>query len=470
MRSLPAFISITLIIVVLFSGGCSSITPKNALQWDHVTKPGYRNGTVAKQANNNLWWQQFHDDQLNGLIDQLLTDNLTLLSAQARLKQAQANLKISTAELLPWLNLSATAQRQRIPGVVSDSTGSNNALQAVAGYEVDLWNKLGARQEAAEHQQQLSEAEINGLYLSLTAQLTSLYFVYQQQQQQYMLADQQYQLRRQYLNFIRTRYDHGLEQSRAVYAARQATDLALNVAQTLHINIVSSEHSIALLLGIRRDQLHLAALADFPREIQQPYIGVPADLLLQRPDVIAAWHQFATADAQRAAAIAERLPTISLQAGIGLLHNTLGSATINDLFWSLTANALQPLIDGGKRRATIAKNAAIVEQRRHEAHQTLLTAIFEVEDLLDKISGTGRIIDQLEHRYRQAEANQTHIEQQYQHGLDDALHLIEANDATISAERQLLDMRYQQLNHTIQLTRAVGGNWMTGIRSAKEAS
>ncbi|MEA3466117.1 MAG: efflux transporter outer membrane subunit [Thermodesulfobacteriota bacterium] len=470
MRSLPTFISIISIIVVLFIGGCSSITPKNSLQWDDMTESGYHNGTTAKQANNDLWWQQFHDTQLNDLIDQLFTSNLTLLTAQARLKQSQANLKISTADLLPWLNLSATTERQRTPGVVGYSTGSNNLLQAVAGYEVDLWNKLGAQQEAAAQQQQLSETEINGLYLSLTAQLTNLYFIYQQQQQQYMLADQQYQLRKQYLGFIRDRYDHGLEQSRAVYTARQATDLALNVAQTLRINIVSSEHSIALLLGIRRDQLHLAALADFPREMQQPNIGVPADLLLQRPDVIAAWHQFAAADAQHAAAIAERLPTISLQAGIGLLHNTMGSATISDLFWSLTANTLQPLIDGGKRRANIAKNAAIVEQRRYEAHQTLLNAIYEVEDLLNKISGTGQIINKLEHRYRQVKAHQAHIELQYQHGLDNALHLIEASDATISAKRQLLEIRYQQLNYTIQLSRAVGGTWMPKIRSAKEAS
>ncbi|MCD6526443.1 MAG: efflux transporter outer membrane subunit [Desulfuromonas sp.] len=458
-----------LIIFVLLSSGCSSLAPKNTLQADDMTGPNYRHGTAAEQVNNDLWWHQFHDEQLNDLITQLFNSNLTLLTAQARLKQAEANLAISDAALLPWLNLSATAERKRLPGIVTDSTGNNHLLQAVAGYEVDLWNKLGARQAAAEQQQQLSNAEINGLYLSLTAQLTSLYFIYQEQQQQYALANRQQQLRQQYLDFIRSRYNQGLEQSRAIYTAEQAADSAQNVVETLHLNIISSEHAIALLLGIRRDQLHLVPSPEFPRAIQQPHIGIPADLLLHRPDVTGAWHQFSAADAQHAAAIAERLPSISLRAGIGLLHNTLGSVTLNDLFWSLAANALQPIIDGGKRQAIIDKNAAIVDQRRHEARLTLLKAIYEVEDLLDKIAGEQRLIAQLNHRNQQAEANLAHIKQQYQRGLDNALHLIEANDAAISSHRQLLDMRYQHLGHTIQLTRAVGGDWMTRIRSAKEA-
>ncbi len=458
-----------IIISTLLLCGCGSLTTKGSIDHADISTSPYRNLQQEQLGNKELWWHQFNDPQLNNLIEQLFRSNITLRVADARLKEARANLQISNSELLPWLNINGSAERKRTPNTLSDATGNNHTLQAIMGYEIDLWNKLGSQRDAAQSLLQFSDAEVDGLYLSLTAQFTTLYFSYQQQQQHYEIVERRLALRKKYLKFIRTRYQQGLEHSRQIYSAEQAADLAMNEVQILEIQLNSSEHAMALLLGIRRHELTIKAPTPVNTIRIEQNIGIPADLILRRPDVVSAWNKFYAADGQRAAAIAERLPTISLQASMGLLHNTLGSTTINDLFWSLAANALQPIIDGGKRRAVINKNEAIVEQRQYEALQTLLTAVYEVEDLLDKISGTEAMVAQLKHRHQQTTENERHVEHQYQRGLESALHLLEASDAAMSAERQLITIKHQQLEQNIQLTRAVGGDWMSRVRTKKEA-
>lgn len=456
-------------LLILLISGCGPLTTKGSFDHADISTTSYLNLPPEQHGNNDLWWQQFNDPQLNALIEQLFQSNITLRVADARLKEARANLEISNSELLPWLNINGSAERNRTPGIISDATGNNHTLRAIMGYEIDLWNKLGSQRDGANYLLQLSDAEVDGLYLSVTAQFATLYFTYQQQHLHYEIVKKQLALRQKYLEFIRTRYQQGLEQSRQIYSAEQAADLAKNEVQTLEIQLTSSEHAIALLLGMRRHELTLKAPTHINTIWIEQNIGIPADLILRRPDVISAWNKFYAADAQRAAAIADRLPTISLQASMGLLHNTLGSTSLNDLFWSLTANALQPIIDGGKRRAVINKNEAIVEQRQHEARLALLSAVYEVEDLLDKISGTQKMVNQLDHRYQQTTANQRHVVHQYQRGLESALHLLEASDAAMNAERQLIAIKHQQLEQNIQLTRAVGGDWMPQVRTKKEA-
>jgi multidrug efflux system outer membrane protein len=318
-------------LLILLISGCGPLTGKSSFDHADISTPSYLNLSPEQHGNNDLWWHQFNDPQLNNLIEQLFRSNITLRIADARLKEARANLQISNSELLPWLNITGNGERNRTPSTIKDVTGNNHRLQAVLGYEIDLWNKLGSQRDAAQYLLQFSDAEVDGLYLSLTAQFTTLYFSYQQQQQHYEIVKKQLELRQKYRDFIHTRYRHGLEQSRQIYSAEQAVDLTENEVQTLKAQLTSSEHALALLLGIRRHELKLNPPTNSNNISIEQNIGIPADLILRRPDVVSAWNKFYAADAQRAAAIAERLPTISLQASIGLLHNTLGSTTLNQL-------------------------------------------------------------------------------------------------------------------------------------------
>lgn len=456
-------------LLILLIMGCSPTTKITQLDSADITATRFSFTPTAQQSTPEQWWRQFDDDQLNRLIEQLFNSNLSIKTAHSRLLQAKAVLRISQAPLLPWLNISGKAERQRIPGIAIDRTGDDHRVSLTAGYELDLWNKLESHQAAADYRLKISTSELNGLYLSLSAELASHYFTYQEQLQHYQLAMQQLQLRQRYRDFVQQRYNHGIETSAAIYAAEQQVALANTTVQSVQKNITSSTQAIALLLGIRYDKLNLQPTSAKINTLLPPSVGLPVDLLFQRPDVNAAWQQFAVADAEHAAAIADRLPTVSLQASVGLLHNSLTSSSINDLFWTLTANALQPLLDGGLRQATVDKNRAIVKQRSNEARQALLKAIAEVEDLLNKLTAEQQISQQLDQRHQQAMANQALVGHQYQRGLNDALQLLAVSDDKLSAERQLLASNYQRLNYMIGLNRAIGGTWMEQIQTAKEA-
>ncbi len=458
------------VLLVILLAGCNPIKPQNRMECAAISAAPYAHAhasaTVPRQHLKELWWQQFHDRQLQRLMEQMLRDNQSVEAARARVAAARAALHIQQAQLLPWLDISGSATRQRLPAAV-ETQGNVYTLQASAGYEVDLWRKLDERSAAAQARLEISKAERDAAILSFSAQLATAYYIYQQQCQQLDIARTQEDLRHRYRDFVKLRYNYGLEPSREIYKAQQAYDNAANVAELLNINRVNSRHTIAALLGIRYNRLHLRPLPQFPVKLPLPRHGVPADLLLRRPDVKAAWQRFAAADAEHAAAVAEQLPSLTLQAAAGLTRNSVGIKRIDDIFWSLAASAVQPLFDGGRRKWRVEQQQALVNQRRAEAQQTLLAAITEVEQLLNKLEGEQRMINRLSHREQQASADLERVRRLYDKGAADALHVIEANDFTLTLRRQLLQTRYQHVASTIALIRALGGTWMARYAKAE---
>lgn len=119
-------------------------------------------------------------------------------------------------------------------------------------------------------------------------------------------------------------------------------------------------------------------------------------------------------------------------------------------------SAVHPLFDGIRRKWRVEQQQALVNQLRTETQQTLLAAITEVEQPLNKLEGEQRMINRLSHREQQASANPERAHHLYDKGAADALHVIEANDFSLILRRQLLQTRYQHVASTIALIRALG--------------
>ncbi|MEA3363485.1 MAG: efflux transporter outer membrane subunit [Thermodesulfobacteriota bacterium] len=405
------------------------------------------------------WWENFHDPQLNQLQQQLFSNNLDLRQALYRLQQLEALQKMTGASLWPMLNLNGSFSRDHSVGIPSDSTATNSRLSIAAGYEIDLWNKLRDKNKAAELRQQAGEREVQALLLSLSAQLTEQYFIAVEQRAHLELLKQQTARKNEFLLTVTERYRVGLSTATEVYQAQQNLAIVATLIPDRRTALIRAENSIALLLGQLPGSILIAG-NNLPELIDVVDIGLPADLLLRRPDVAAAQLQLEAVDLELAAALAEKLPAINLSATLGRSVTHLAAGDIEGTFWNLALGLAQPLVDGGRRQAETERQEAIRAEKSAAYRQTLLTAFQEVESALIAETNSADKATRLERQRQINHKNLQSTQNNYLNGLTDSRDLLLSQIKQLEILSQQLNNHRQQLSNRITLARALGGSWM----------
>ena len=406
------------------------------------------------------FWEQFNDPKLNQLVTEALDGNLTIKQALARYDQFTALEKISRASLLPFLNLTGSAGRDESLSTMGSTEGTSLRLSAVAGYELDLWDKHGKGRDKSSLNRQASAADIRTAYISVAAQVTDLYFLLIEQRAQLELSDGIIDSQADTLSRMESRYEAGLVQALDVYQARQNI-LASRAAKPVYqANLAKGSHALATLLG-RFSQPGLGGeKANLLKLENEVLPGIPSELIARRPDIQAAFLRLQAKDAEVAAAVADRFPSFNLTAifGTGRLDYT---TVISDTFWNLLMEAVLPVFDNGRRRAEVDRRKAIVEEELARYHQTVLSAVQEVEDALASYRYGLVQLKLLEERYLATTATLRLAEDQYFEGLTEYLSVLTAQVAHFNVQRQLLSSRRQLISDRISLMRALGGDWIT---------
>ncbi len=436
----------------------------NPLQMKPLEPPEPPGNYATEQTDpvvqlSERWWTDFHDPHLNQLQQQLFSNNLDLRQALYRLQQLEALQRRSGASLWPQINLNGSISRDSTPGIIDDTLTTNKQFSVAAGYEVDLWNRLKDKEKAAELQRRAGEEEVQSLLLSLSAQLSEQYFLAVEQQAQLKLLMRQLKQRKLFLQTVTERYLAGLSTAVEVYRAQQNLAIAETLAPEHHTTLSRAQNNIALLLGqppgsvlIERDELpELNNIVD---------IGLPADLLMHRPDIAATLLQLAASDRELAAALAARLPAINLSATLGRSFLHLSSGDIDGTFWSLALGLSQPLIDGGLRKAEADRQQAIRAENLEIYRQTMLRALQEVETALVAETNNTIKATKLEQQRQINHRSLLLTRDNYLYGLTDSRDLVNSQILQLEILRQQLSNQRQQLSNRITLARALGGSWM----------
>ncbi|PLX86872.1 MAG: hypothetical protein C0618_08220 [Desulfuromonas sp.] len=414
----------------------------------------------ATSASPDSWWLSFNDPHLNRLMDELFAGNLELKQAFARLEQSRALLSASNSSRYPTLNLEGQKGRSQQPQLVGDATTDSWQVAASAAFEIDLWNRLASQHDAAAQDVSASIEDTKTLYLSLSAQLASLYYQVIGQRAQLALADQTIESFKETLSLVENRYKKGLVGSIDVYQARQSLSQVRANRHASESALAISEHAIAVLLGRYPDRQSAGDLHILPPVPDMFPTGLPADLLAQRPDLQAQLHRVAAADARIATAIAERFPRINLIGSYGRSHQEVTSGLIEGNFWNFLGQLTVPLLDAGRRKAEVTRSRAALDQAVSRYRQQVLIAFREVEDALTRNRTTELRITQLAATKRMTEATLRLARQRYRSGLTDYLPVLVAQRSNFDTHSQLLSARQQLLTERITLARALGGQWM----------
>ena len=366
------------------------------------------------------------------------------------------------AERYPDLSGSATADfaRRRSEITANGSDGSENyALGLVSSYELDLWGRIRSQREAALYTAKASEADLQTASITVAAEVADRWVKIISLRLQKLLLDQQLENNLIFLELIELRFRNAIVSALDVYQQKQVVE---NVRA--RIPLVEAEtqllmHELAVLLGRPpRSDLGLTQMA-LPVLGRLPAIGLPVDLLANRPDVRAAGMRLKAADWQVAAARANRLPALRFTADA-----QYGGSDLDLLFdtWllRLAANLTAPIFDGGRRAAEVDLTRAQADANLWAYRRTVLTAVKEVEDAVTSETRQREHIKGLEAAKAAARRGLEEAISRYRRGLSDYLPVLTQLLAVQDLERSLISQQEQLILFRVGLYRALGGGWL----------
>jgi NodT family efflux transporter outer membrane factor (OMF) lipoprotein len=416
----------------------------------------------------SLWWEQFNDPVLNGLVLQAYNQNLSLRDAGFRVLAARAAYNIKVGGFFPQ-SQSALATYNRYQ--LSNNVSALNNLSTTAfsifntgfnlSWELDLWGKIRRGIESAEAQYQASIEEYDGVLVTLVADVADRYTDYRVAEKQVRDLRVLAEIQRKSLRLATDRYEGGATTELDVQQAK------LNLAGTeASIPIYEQQSRLAsnalcLLLGIPPSELSIR-LGEQP--IPQPpdvlEAGIPADLLRRRPDVRQAERLLAAQSAQIGVAQAELYPALTINGYLGVYANELGQLFESDSFFGFVAPVVDwKLLNYGRLLNNIRRQDALFQSLAARYQDTVLRAGREAED------GIVVFIKARQAAAKQAEAltaatRSTELVQiQYTEGSADFNRVFVLQKNQVTEQIKLNDDVGGVTHGMIQLYRALGGGW-----------
>lgn len=410
------------------------------------------------------WWRSFGSEELNLLVAEALVQNPSLAAAAARIDSARALATIAGADLLPRLSAGASVQRQRsqffAPGFGPQTNRVTlHTLQLSTSWEIDLWGRIRAGEQAALADLQSSEAAFEGALLSLVAQVTRAYFQLTDARLQLELAQSNRDRVKDLSDRIEERYSRGL---------RSALDLRLSKAEaaaddadvaTRRAILDAAQRRLEILLG-RYPSGALRTSGPLPSELPSPPMGIPSTLLERRPDVVEAERRVAAQERRFQQARRAMLPSFSLSASGGTAAEKLSDILDKDFgIWNVLGNVFAPLFEGGRLRADVQRNkAGLVEAMALFAH-TALFAFSEVETALRADVDLRERELALQRAAEESRLALEISEQRYFTGVIDILDTLEAQRRLLNAQSARLSAQLARAENRIDLFAALGGGY-----------
>jgi NodT family efflux transporter outer membrane factor (OMF) lipoprotein len=439
--------------------GCAherSLTPSATLP-EAYSAPG-----SASEAPTR-WWQSFEDPALNALVDRVLTDNLQLTQAWARVDQASALRAQQASAFFPQVNVEGTAARNRSPDFFGNTAHTNQfGLSAAASYEVDLWGRIEAADDAAQLDALAGTEDLQSIATSLVSQVTETWFQLIETHATLALLDEQVATNEQFLELVELRFSLGQARAVDVYQQRQQLLSIRSQIPLFQSRAGALERALALLLGTTANAVDFTGDHSLPEIAPVPPTGLPSQLVEHRADLRAARLRVAAQDRRIAAAIANRFPTLRLTGSTGYQEEAVEDL-LDNWIWTIAASLVAPVFDGGRRAAEVERQKAVLDERLAGYSLAMLTAFKEVEDALDAERYQRLHVTVLEAQLEVSRHTLRESRTRYTQGLTDYLPVIQALSTLQNNERNLIAARRQLLSYRVQLHRALGGRWTEEI-------
>lgn len=429
------------------------------------SKKEYGQTTAVSDSISTLkWFEVYQDEALNSLIQMALDSNRNLKVAIAKVEESRAAANIVRSNLLPQLNYNLGARTSGAGTNAQRSFAAQdvNTLQSAVtlNWEIDLFGKIRNSKDAALNEY-LSRDEVRkNVQVSLIAEVASNYFLLRDLDNRLAIAERTIQSRQESYRIISERFSKGYIAEIDKLQAQAQLNFAQAIKPNIQRQIVVIENNLNVLCG-RSSGTIIRGKTNFEQKLP-PTIpaGLPAQLLERRPDVKAAEFAVSAQYSRVGVAVANRFPTLSLTAALGLASPELSTlVNSNSLYNGVGGSLVGPIFAFGqnKRRVDVERKRA--EQLLLQYEQVVLVAFAEVESTLGQVTYLGV---EYEARKNQVEATTRALElsnQRYNTGYTSYLEVLIQETNLLDAELQESSVLQQKHNALVNLYKALGGGW-----------
>jgi NodT family efflux transporter outer membrane factor (OMF) lipoprotein len=421
----------------------------------------------AEEKIRSDWWRIFADPTLDALVELAYRQNPTLEAAGLRVVQAQALRGIAIGQLFPQTQtVSASFARQQI----SRNTGAPvtrrgfNAWQAGfdAAWEVDVWGRFRRGIEAADAELLAAVADYDDVLVTLVAEVAADYVQIRVLDARLAIAADNVRVQEESLRIARVRYEAGgtsdLDVQQALTQLR-ATESTIPALETERRRM---HDALVVLLGVPPSTLdeQVEPRGDIPAAPPSVAVGIPADLLVRRPDVRRAERRLAAQSARIGVAEADLFPRLSLTGSVGLSADQAAQLfTGNALAGSIGPRFDWPVLNYGRLINAVRVQDATFHELAETYVDTVLRAQQDVEDALVGYVRGGRQVALLTDAAAAANRAVDLSVIQYREGAADYTRVLTAQQAKLQADDTLASARGNVTLSVIALNKALGGGW-----------
>ncbi|SFS34845.1 efflux transporter outer membrane subunit [Lutibacter maritimus] len=431
-----------------------TIISENSFRTDAISKDSLSMAVVS-------WKELFTDQFLQKYINEGLINNIDNRVALQQIIAAQAYLKQGKAGYLPTLNGSLQFNHQENSDNMGYAISSANqySLGANLSWEADIWGKIRSNKRAFEASYLQSVAAHQAIKTTLVSQIAAVYYQLLSLDEQVKITKETIETREKGLTTTQALKESGYVTEIAVKQTEAQLYTAKSILIDLNEQIHLLENTMSILLGKSSSKIERSTFSE--QKIAIPLeIGVPALLLSNRPDVIAAESRFMQAFELTNVARSNFYPTITLTASGGFQSLDFDNFfNASSLFSNVLGGLTQPIFNSKKIKTQYEVSKAQQEQALLRFKETLLNASKEVSDAMYSYKAATEKIAIKEKEFNAYNTASSYSQELLNNGLANYLEVLNAQENALNSQLGLINAQFNQLKYTIDLYKALGGGW-----------
>jgi outer membrane protein, multidrug efflux system len=425
--------------------------------------PAYKEPPSAPGApiTADVQWRQFFtDDRLQQIIETALKNNRDLRTAALDVERARALYRVQRAELLPSVATDAFARKQRVK--ISGSTGLVTVEEfgvnlGITSWEIDFFGRIRSLSERALQEYFATDQARRSTQILLIAEVANAYLTLAADRENLKLAQSTLESQQAAYNLIRRRFEVGLAPELDLRQVQTRVDAArVDVARYTEF-VAQDENALNLLAGSMVPENLLPEELSAIKPLPEVSPGTSSDVLLRRPDILAAEHLLKAANANIGAARASFFPRIALTSAIGTASGDLsGLFKSGSFIWSYAPQVVLPIFDArvwsGLGVTKVDREIAVTQYERaiQVAFREVADALASRGTLGDQMEAQQSLLDATAVTYRLSNAR-------YEKGIDIYLNVLDAQRSLYAAQQGLIAIRLAKLINQVRLYAVLGG-------------
>ena len=462
-------------VVIIFTGCSFAPTYERPEPPIAASYPGVTATAAPRPASEIPWREHITDLRLVKLIEIALANNRDLRVAALNVERARAQFQIQRADQWPTVNATAQGVSQRSSGALTP-TGNGFRLEyfqsalGVTAYELDFFGRVRSLSDSALAQYLSTDEAAKSVQISLIAAIANNWLALVADHELLALARQTTSSREQTLKTTQLRFKNGVvseldvRQAETLYEAARASIAQLQRTRELDRN------ALALLIGqslpaeFVSENLSGASLSANMLERNVP-VGLPSDLLTQRPDIRSAEQLLIANNANIGAARAAMFPRIALTASFGSASTDLSQMlSAPNRTWSVIPGVSLPIFDSGRNQANFEVSKVNRDIALAQYEKSIQTAFREVADALTSRSTLTEQVNALRAQQSAETARLKLVDVRYKGGVSNSLELLDAQRSLFAVQQQVIQTQLLSWQTEVNLYKALGGGWTQADR------